>query len=220
MTPRRAESPPRPPRVQSWQGPSHGRGSGRHEGQGLCRHTHVVQGPGAVSEAPSWEGRPVQQKRSRATQRSARGTQKTRCRGSRDAAWGGGRAGGGTEMAEGGGRVGRRPGGRRDGDGGERRPHTRVSSRLSRTPPRLQETRVEQPTHAATAPGPGPGAPALCAVPLPCLAASGTTPGPGSSRATRHPLRVAHSPCHPRLCSPRPFVAAFWNCHSATDPLT
>lgn len=47
----------------------------------------------------------MQQKRSRATQRSARGTQKTRRRGSRDAAWGGGRAGGGTEMAEGGGRT-------------------------------------------------------------------------------------------------------------------
>lgn len=47
----------------------------------------------------------MQQKRSRATQRSARGTQKTRRRGSRDAAWGGGRAGGGTEMAGSGGRT-------------------------------------------------------------------------------------------------------------------
>lgn len=154
-----------------------GRAQSDARGRGLCGHTHLFQGPRAVSKAPSSEGLRARQTHSRQPLSALQGgTQKRR----RSGRWG---------------RGGWRLGGRRDRDAGEGEAvNARPSSPLSHTPPPSQETRVEQLPHATMAPGGGPRAPALEVASLPCLVASATMPSPGSSRAAQHPLRVARSP--------------------------
>lgn len=118
-----------------------------------------------------------------------------------EAASGGGRAGGGTEMA---------------GSGGRTRaclPACPVRRLVCRRPewssPRTPRRRLGQ------APGPRHCAqsPSRAWRPRPRRRVQ-APPGPLGT------LSESHTPRHPRLCSPRPLVAAFRNCHSATDPLT